>query len=76
MFDAGVRQGASANFAALGLPPGASRQEVVAAYRRLASECHPDRFHESSDEERSAAAERFRLVTRAYEELLAERGAD
>ena len=74
--DAARGQDPSANLAALGLTHGASRHDVVAAYRRLASECHPDRFHESPAEERAAAEERFRVVTRAYEELLAERSAD
>lgn len=76
LFDAARGQDAAANLAALGLAQGAGRQDIVAAYRRLALECHPDRFHESSADERTAAAERFRSVTRAYEELLAERSMD
>ena len=54
----------------LGLPPEASRRDVIAAYRRLAAQHHPDRFHASSVEERSGAAQRFIEITRAYEELL------
>lgn len=76
MFDAARGQDASANLETLGLAHGASRHDVAAAYRRLALECHPDRFHESTAEERTAAAERFRAVTRAYEELLAVTSTD
>ena len=55
----------------LGISGEASRREVIAAYRRLAAQHHPDRFHGSSVEEQSGAARRFIELTRAYEELLA-----
>lgn len=55
----------------LGLPPAASRRDIIAAYRRLAAQHHPDRFHASSADEQSSAAQRFIEITRAYEELLA-----
>jgi hypothetical protein len=54
----------------LGIPPGSSRQEIIAAYRRLASQHHPDRFHGEPVETREAAAARFIEITRAYEELM------
>jgi len=76
LFDAARKQDDAANLTVLGLSRGASRHEVAAAYRRLASECHPDRFHDAPSEERATAAERFRVVTHAYEELLAERSGD
>ena len=55
----------------LGLTSEPSRQEIVAAYRRLVAQHHPDRFHGSSGEAQNVAAARFIEITRAYEELLA-----
>jgi DnaJ-domain-containing protein 1 len=54
----------------LGLPAEASRRDIIAAYRRLVAQHHPDRFHGSSVEEQSGAAQRFIEITKAYEELL------
>jgi hypothetical protein len=54
----------------LGLGELSSRQELSAAYRRLVSQHHPDRFHGSSPDEQSQAAARFIEITRAYEELI------
>ena len=56
--------------AVLGVEPGSTRQEIGAAYRRLVSQHHPDRFHAATEEEQSAAAARFIEITRAYEELM------
>lgn len=47
-----------------------TRQELTAAYRRLVSQHHPDRFHGATAEAQSAAAGRFIEITRAYEELI------
>jgi DnaJ-class molecular chaperone len=47
-----------------------SRQELSAAYRRLVSSNHPDRFHGDTAEARTEAAARFIEITKAYEELL------
>lgn len=46
-----------------------TRQELSAAYRRLALQNHPDRYHTAPAEEQSRAAARFMEITRAYEEL-------
>lgn len=54
----------------LGLTAEATRQEVGAAYRKLAAQHHPDRYHGAPPEEQNAAATRFIELTRAYEELL------
>lgn len=56
---------ARAAFAALELGPGASRQAVVRAYRRLAKRTHPDT---SSARD---AADRFVHLAEAYEQALA-----
>lgn len=55
----------------LGLGEEATKRDIIAAYRRLVAQHHPDRFHGSSAEEQSGAAQRFIEITRAYEELLA-----
>jgi DnaJ-class molecular chaperone len=54
-----------------GHPP---RQAIISAYRRLAAQHHPDRFHGESMEARNAAAARFIEITRAYETLMAAYG--
>lgn len=47
-----------------------SRQVITSAYRRLAAQHHPDRFHGQSSDAQSAAAARFIELTQAYEALL------
>jgi DnaJ like chaperone protein len=42
---------------------------VRSAYRRLASECHPDRFSSLGPEFVRAAEERFKILQEAYEEV-------
>lgn len=53
--------------AALGLPAGASKDDIKSAYRRLARENHPD--HNPDDPE---AAKRFRVAAQAYRTLTEE----
>lgn len=55
----------------LGLPSGASRAEVQAAFRRLAQESHPDRKPDASETERRELLQRFSALSRAYHKLLA-----
>jgi DnaJ-domain-containing protein 1 len=62
--------------ALLGVSGTPTRQEISAAYRRLVTQHHPDRFHLASPDEQNAAAARFIEITRAYEELLADDSAD
>lgn len=54
----------------LGFSGEATRQEISAAYRKLVTQHHPDRYHGAPAEEQGAAAARFIEITRAYEELL------
>ncbi|HEX2123205.1 MAG TPA: J domain-containing protein [Thermoanaerobaculia bacterium] len=54
----------------MGVSETATRQEIIAAYRKLVAQHHPDKFHGSSHEAQSDAASRFIEITRAYEELL------
>jgi len=49
----------------------ASRQTIIAGYRKLAALHHPDRVFGEPAEVQSAAAARFIEITRAYEALLA-----
>lgn len=56
-------------YAVLGLQPGATLDEVVAAHRRLAMEHHPDRQHGANDQERLLAEETMRRINGAYQEL-------
>jgi DnaJ like chaperone protein len=58
----------------LGLEASADEEEVRSAYRRLASECHPDRFSSLGLESVRAAEERFKVLQEAYEELRRKRG--
>jgi hypothetical protein len=55
----------------LGLKADAGRQEIISAYRRLAAQQHPDRFHLAPEEDQQTAALRFMEITEAYEKLLA-----
>lgn len=48
----------------------ATRHSIVSAYRHLAAESHPDRFHDATTEERVAAADRFRELSAAYQALM------
>src|SRR5258706_9058892 len=55
----------------LGIEEGvATRQVIIATYRRLAAQHHPDRVHFQPEDVQSAAAARFIEITRAYETLL------
>jgi DnaJ-class molecular chaperone len=56
--------------AVLGVQGNPTRAELGAAYRRLVTQHHPDKFHTATAEARSDAAARFIEITRAYEELL------
>ncbi|HYS53788.1 MAG TPA: J domain-containing protein [Thermoanaerobaculia bacterium] len=55
----------------LGLEGHADRHAIIAAYRRLAAQHHPDKVYSQSAEVQSDAAARFIEITRAYEALMA-----
>lgn len=61
-------------YAALGLTSAATDDELKAAFRRLAAENHPDRAASLGPQEAARAAERFREVKDAYDELKRLRG--
>lgn len=68
---AGQRSDRDEALRTLGLPNGASRSEVQAAFRRLAQESHPDRKPDATDAERRELLRRFSSLSRAYHKLLA-----
>jgi hypothetical protein len=55
----------------LGIQGNANRHAIIAAYRRLAAQHHPDKVYNESPEVQSGAAARFIEITRAYEALMA-----
>ena len=57
----------SRDYEALGLPLGASKADVKAAFRKLALKWHPDK----NPERREEAEARFQEISRAYESLMA-----
>ncbi|MBK7858660.1 MAG: TerB family tellurite resistance protein [Archangiaceae bacterium] len=62
------------HYAALGLTEAASDDQLRTAFRRLASDHHPDRFAGRPKREADAAAERFRQITDAWAEVRKLRG--
>lgn len=58
----------------LGVDPRASEAEIRSAYRKLASEHHPDRVANLGEEFVKVAEEKFKLINEAYEEIRRERG--
>lgn len=57
-------------YAVLGLEPGASKEEIRKAFRRLAQIHHPDRFSSLGDESVAAATTTFQRINEAYEHLV------
>ncbi len=66
--------GGKPQLAILGLTAEASDDDIRSAFRKLAAESHPDRAASLGHEEAEAAAERFRALKDAYEELRKIRG--
>ena len=54
----------------LGIAAPASRAIIIAAYRKLAAQHHPDKVFGEPADVQNAAAARFIEITRAYETLL------
>jgi hypothetical protein len=56
--------------AILGIAEGASREEIKAAYRRLAGKYHPDKVQHLGKEFQELAEKRFKEIQQAYDELI------
>jgi DnaJ-domain-containing protein 1 len=63
------RSGAEDAYRLLGLEPGASSESVRRAFRKLATEHHPDRHPGASREELVGLVQRFSRITAAYHRL-------
>lgn len=57
------------HYEVLGIAEGASESEIKAAYRRLASQYHPDKNRGKSRAQQQEAAERITEINAAYEVL-------
>lgn len=57
------------SYRALGLPPGASWDEVVQAHRAVAKRFHPDRLIHADEATREQGEEQMRAANAAYEHL-------
>lgn len=55
----------------LGVDRDATDAEIDQAYRRLMSQCHPDKLAEASPEQRAAAEKKAREVNAAYDRIKA-----
>jgi hypothetical protein len=54
----------------LGISAGASKEEIKAAYRRLAAKYHPDKVQHLGKEFQKLAEERFKEIQQAYDQLI------
>ena len=57
----------------LNISSNATDDEVKKAYRRMAMEYHPDKQVNASEQEKQAAAEKFRAANKAYEHIKQQR---
>jgi len=64
---------ASNPYEVLGLKPGATQEEIKAAYRELVKKYHPDRYQDNPLNE--LAEEKIREINEAYETLMAGSGS-
>ena len=56
-------------YTVLGVSPGASREEIHAAYRKLANQYHPDKVAHLGKEFQDLAEQRFKEIQQAYQTL-------
>ncbi len=60
-------------YSILGVSPESTEIDIRSAYRRLASQYHPDRVANLGEEFVKVAEEKFKLINEAYEEIRKER---
>ncbi len=68
--DSGGRSPEENPYEVLGLKPGASNEEIRAAYRRKAQAYHPDKVSHLGPELQALAKEKFVEIRQAYETLI------
>ena len=56
-------------YAVLGVPEGASQDDIRAAYRQLAAQYHPDKLAHLGEEFQILAEQRFKAIQSAYDAL-------
>lgn len=61
-------------YSILEISPSATDEEVKAAYRKMAMKNHPDKVATLGPEVQKAAAEKFRKIQEAYEQIKRQRG--
>jgi DnaJ like chaperone protein len=59
----------------LGIPLGATREEITRAYRKLSQRCHPDKVAHLDEEFQQLAERKFRRLHEAYVAILDDLGA-
>jgi DnaJ domain/Protein of unknown function (DUF1232) len=57
-------------YSVLGVSPGASKEEIKAAYRRQAAKYHPDKVQHLGKEFQKLAEERFKDIQQAHDQLI------
>ena len=62
------------NYRILEISPDATDEEVKKAYRKMAIKYHPDKVATLGEDVQKAAEEKFKAVSKAYEEICRERG--
>lgn len=62
------------NYKILEIDPSATDEEVKKAYRKMAVKYHPDKVATLGADVQKAAEEKFKAVSKAYEEICRERG--
>jgi len=58
------------HYTVLEIAPGATKEEIKSAYRRLAAQYHPDKVQHLGEEFQVLAEARFKEIQQAYEELI------
>jgi DnaJ like chaperone protein len=56
-------------YAILGVPEGASQEDIRAAYRQLAAQYHPDKLAHLGKEFQNLAEQKFKAIQSAYDAL-------
>ena len=62
------------NYTILEISPDATNEEIKKAYRKLAVKYHPDKVATLGEDVQKAAEEKFKVISKAYETICAERG--